>query len=396
MNEHEGITTQPRRRSDDLAIEAAEEDRKEEPPKRGRESLLAKTQKLLAEKIHAAHLKNGIAKVAIFTHPCPDPDAIGSQMGLTWLLKKAYDNIEVDCFYDGHVSHPQNQRMYNLLDPELKLTSDYIPGHYDICVTVDTIPAHAHCPENICFDLVIDHHKEIPNGGFKGIFLNLKGGSCCATIYQLIKAHDLRFEEDNDTDSKVVTALLVGIITDTESLLSDDTTEIEHSAYAELFPFRNSSLLKQIIKFKQPKEWVQARACLSKAYSNIKEGVLVHGVGFLDLNDRDLIAAQSDEILSWEGVDVAIVFAIIGGSRIAGSVRSNNAIIAVPSFCKELGQQFGGDGGGKLGKGAYQYPLGGCADENDEMDEATKDKLWEFINERETKRLLKNLRIDKT
>jgi c-di-AMP phosphodiesterase-like protein len=30
-------------------------------------------------------------RVAVFTHPSPDPDAIGSQMGMAWLLKKVYD-----------------------------------------------------------------------------------------------------------------------------------------------------------------------------------------------------------------------------------------------------------------------------------------------------------------
>lgn len=387
MNETE---VKPRRRAGEngLSLES------EPTPKRGtREGILSKVQKVLSDKIQKAVSTKGTARVAIFTHKSPDPDAIGSQMGLTWLLQKAYENVEVVSFYDGHISHPQNQRMVNLLDPDLRPVTECNLSEFDLFISVDCVPANSVCPEATCYDLVIDHHKEIPNGGFKGIFLNLKAGSCCSTIYQLIKQYKFSFEEDNDLDSKVVTALLVGIITDTESLLSDDTTEIEHSTYAELFNFRNSSALKQIIKYKQPKEWVQARACVANAYNNVKESVLVHGIGFLDSNDRDLIAALSDEILSWEGVEVAIVFAIIGGNRIAGSVRSSNASIAVPTFCKELGHQFGGEGGGKLGKGAYSYPLGGCANQDGEMDETTKDKLWEFILERETKRLLKHLRV---
>ena len=105
------VVAEPRRRrtTDDLAIEAAEEEKKDDVPKR-RESVLAKTQRFLSEKIATAIEKRGSARIAIFTHPSPDPDAIGSQMGLAWLLRKSHDNIEVDCFYDGHVSHPQNQR----------------------------------------------------------------------------------------------------------------------------------------------------------------------------------------------------------------------------------------------------------------------------------------------
>jgi nanoRNase/pAp phosphatase (c-di-AMP/oligoRNAs hydrolase) len=351
--------------------------------------MLAKVQRLLDETIRTAVAERGLAKIALYTHPSPDPDAIGSQMGMAWLLRKAYDNVEVDCFYDGHISHPQNQRMVNLLDPELKLPAGSSPDTYDLRIVVDTVPSHAYpTMDGSIFDLVIDHHKEIPNGGFKGLFLNLKAGSCCATVYQLIKQHGVHFEEDNDADSKVATALLVGIITDTEYQTSDDTTDLEHEAYRDLFDFRNSAALKQITRFKQPREWVQARACVAqKAHDRIKDGVLIHGIGFINGNNRDLIAAVADEMLSWENVETSVAFAVVDGDRIEGSVRSSNAALAVPQLCKELGGQYGG-GGGKLGKGAYYYSLGSCSLEGSD-DDTTKEKMWEFVLERELKRVMK-------
>lgn len=371
-------------------VDKAEEAKKEDqppPPKRGQDASFAKVQKILSEKIKQAIDAKGLARISIFTHPSPDPDAIGSQMAMSWLLKKTFDNIEVDSFYDGCLSHPQNQRLCNLLDPDLKLCQDCIISEYDINICVDTIPAHACCPDKILFDLVIDHHKDGPNGSFKGAYLNLKAGSCL-TIYQLIKFYGLQFEEDNDNDSKVATALLVGIITDTEYQTSDDTTDFEHTTYRELFDYRNSSALKQITRYKQPREWVQARACVAQsAHDRIKDGVLIHGVGFITGNNRDLIAVVADEMLSWENVETSVAFAIVDGHRIEGSVRSSNAALAVPSLCKELGGQYG-NGGGKLGKGAYHYDLGTFASDAD-TDESTKEKMWDFINEREVKRLLK-------
>ncbi|MEI8270258.1 MAG: DHH family phosphoesterase [bacterium] len=352
---------------------------------------LSKVKKSLDEKINSIVEKNGTCKVAIYTHPSPDPDAIGSQMSLSWLLKKSYDNIVVDCFYDGSISHPQNQRMVNLLDPDLKEVSD-CNEVYDICIAVDTIPINSVCPENTNFDLVIDHHKEAPNGNFKGFYLNLKAGSCCATIYQLINYYGSKFEEDNDNDAKIATALLVGIITDTEYKTSDDTTDFEHVAYAELFPFRNSSLLKQITKYKQPREWVQARACVAQAaHDRIKDGILIHGIGFISSNNRDLIAAVADEMLSWEGVETSVAFAVVDGDRIEASIRSSNAALAVPNLCKDLGTQVGGEGGGKLGKGSFRYNLDSFKIQNGEDDDL-KNKLWEFIECKEFKRILKNIR----
>lgn len=391
MNEHD-VAVKRRRRSTDETIETEKDSSKQEIPKRAVENILDKTAKFLASKIKVAFAEKGVAKVAIFTHPSPDPDAIGSQMAFAWLLRKAYEGIEVDCFYDGQISHPQNQRMCNLLDPELKLYTDCNPALYDLRVSVDTVPAHASCPDNTIFDLVIDHHREIPNGGFKGLFLNLKGGSCCATIYQLIKAHGLGFEEDNDADSKVATALLVGIITDTEYQTSDDTTDLEHEAYRELFEYRNSSHLKEITRYKQPREWVQARACVAqKAHDRIKDGVLIHGIGFITGSNRDLIAVVADEMLSWENVETAVAFAVVDGDRIEGSVRSMNAALAVPTLCKELGH--GGSGGGKLGKGGFRYNLDNFEIKQGD-DEELKTKLWEFIECKEMKRILKNIRGD--
>jgi nanoRNase/pAp phosphatase (c-di-AMP/oligoRNAs hydrolase) len=240
------------------------------------------------------------------------------------------------------------------------------------------------------YDLCIDHHKEVPNGGFKGLFLNLKAGSCCATIYELIKQHGVSFEEDNELDSKVATALMVGIITDTEFQTSDDTTDYEHEAYRQLFEFRNANALKQIIRYKQPKEWVQARAGVAKAHDSIREGVLVHGIGFISASNRDLIAAVADEMITWESVETSVAFAIVDGNRVEGSVRSSNAAVAVSQLCKEMGGEYGG-GGGKMNKGAYNYTLGSIALDVD-TDDSTKEKMWEYINERETKRLIKLLR----
>ena len=378
MNETE---TLPRnRRMEDL-------EEKFDAPKRVRETVLAKTKTHLINVIKKATLEKGSAKVCIFSHTAPDPDAIASFMSLKWLLERHFENVEVDCYYDGCVSHPQNLRMVNLLDPDLKVIEDSLdPQIYDLRISVDTVPLHACCPKNTNFDLVIDHHKEIPNGGFKGLFLNLKAGSCCSTIYQLIKEFGLAFEEDNDRDSKVVTALLVGIITDTDYQTSDDTTEFEHSAYAELFEFRNPAALKQICRFKQPREWVQARASTAeKAHDRIKDGVLVHGIGLISASNRDLIAAVADEMLSWESVETAVCFGIIDGNRVEGSIRSSNAALNVPILCKELGDQYGG-GGGKLGKGAYHFDLGSLSLDQDSED-SCKEKLWECINDRELKRL---------
>lgn len=390
MSEDSQLTTEEQNPINEEEQSVAE---KEKKPKR-KDSHLTKVKKSFVDFFE----KNKGCKVAIFTHPSPDPDALGSMMAMSWLLKKVYE-VDVDCFYDGHISHPQNQRMCNLLDPELILVENCDPTQYAYKILVDTIPCHAAFPENVKpvdIDLVIDHHKDQPNGGFKGLYLNLKAGSCCATVHQLIREHGVSFEDDNERDSKVATAMMVGIITDTEYQTSDDTTLYEHEAYKELFDYRKPEALKQITRYKHPKEWIQARAGVAmKAQDRIKDGILIHGIGFVTANNRDLIAAVADDVLTWEGVETCVVFAIIDGERIEGSVRSHDAALAVPALCKELGGQFeGGAGGGKLGKGSFRYDLGNFELKSTDGDEL-KNKLWEYVEYKEFQRILKIIRGEK-
>jgi nanoRNase/pAp phosphatase (c-di-AMP/oligoRNAs hydrolase) len=66
---------------------------------------------------------SNIKKANIFTHPFPDPDAIGSMMGMKWIFSKL--GIESELFYFGGISHPQNKSMVNLLDLELTQSDNY-------------------------------------------------------------------------------------------------------------------------------------------------------------------------------------------------------------------------------------------------------------------------------
>lgn len=328
-------------------------------------------------------------KAAIFTHNCPDPDAIGSMMGMAWILSKAY-GAECDLFYSGEISHPQNNAICNLLDPQLKRAKEeYKNDEYNLRILCDTIPSNAGTADHkVDFDVVIDHHKELPNGGYSGLVIHMKTGSCCAIVYKLIEClYKHGFEDDNDADSKVATAMIAGIVTDTEYMVSDDSTELEFEAFSKLFPFRVSNFLKQIVFFKKPKIWIDIKAKASSEAVVDDEGYAIVGLGLIPEKQRDLIADMAEEMVSWASVETAIAFAVVGGERIEGSVRSLNASISVSEFCKKLGSRHG-MGGGKMGKGAYRYSLAGMSIDPDE-DEDTKQKTWDLVREKETKRIMR-------
>ena len=334
-------------------------------------------------------LIGGFNKSAIFTHPFPDPDAIGSMMGMKWIFSKF--GISSDLYYSGAISHPQNRSMVNLLDPEFILADSFKCGENNILkVLVDSVPNNAgiSCDSEIIFDLIIDHHKESPVN-FEGMFINLKAGSACATVYELIDKLELSFDEDNQIDAKVATAMMVGITTDTENLMSDDCSDFEFEAWSKLFPFRDSVLLKQIVNFERPKFWIDSKAT---ACSNavVEESVGVVGMGSIPAKHRDMIADMADEMVTWEDINTAVVFALVEGNRIEGCVRTKASSLSVPALCLELGGKYG-KGGGKLGKGAYRYELAGASLDEDD-DEEIKQGSWQLFEKKEIKRVFKIIR----
>jgi len=328
-------------------------------------------------------VRSNPSRVAIFTHPYPDPDAMGSMMGLRWLFSKF--GIVSDLFYTGAISHPQNRSMVNLLDLELIPVENYVDLN-SLKITVDCIPENAGVPSGkFKFDVVIDHHKDMPKN-FDGLYVNFKAGSACATIYSLIEFLGLEFEEG---DYKVATAMMVGITTDTEFLMSDDCSEYEFNAWSSLFPFRDPLLLKQIINFERPKFWTDSKAIACSA-ATVEDSIGVVGMGVIPSKHRDMIADMADEMVTWEDVNTAVVFALVEGNRIEGSVRTKASSISVPALCQDLAGKFG-KGGGKLGKGAYRYDLAGSSLDEDE-DEEIKKKTWELFEQKETKRVFRIIR----
>lgn len=337
--------------------------------------------------------KDGGKPFAIFAHAYPDPDAIGAMMGLNMLLDKSF-GVESHLFYHGEVSHPQNAAIVNLLDPQLKRANEeYIPNNYGCRILVDTIPANAGSGEHkVDFDCVIDHHKDLPNGGYSGLVIHTKTGSCCSIVFKMMEQlmKDNWFDDDNDSDRKVATALMAGVVTDTDWMTSDDTTELESQTYSDLLEYRSPKNFRDIVFFKRSKFWIDTKAEAAREAEIDDEGYAIVGLGLIPEKDRDLIADMAGDILSWSSVETAVVFAVVGGDTLQGSVRSQNNSLCVPDFCKKLGGRCG-TGGGKLAKGAYRYSLGGmCIDPDD--DEDIRGQTWELIRKKETKRISKLIR----
>ncbi len=329
-------------------------------------------------------------RIAIYTHPGPDPDAIASMIGMQYLFE-VYFNIECDCYYSGEISHPQNKAMVQLMDVHLARVdyTDDPPDGHSIKILVDTIPINAGAWHETRFDLVIDHHKELPNGGYNGAVIHHHTGSCAGIVYDIIKSSGIPLSDEDEKWCKIANGLLIGIINDTDHCMSMDTTRRDFAARQELFAFQDHDLIRQIIKFNRPMSWVKLRGMAINEVV-IDEGIAVVGLGILPDEQRDVIADIANDMLTWGNVQTAVVFAMFG-DRIEGSLRTNSPTVEIHTLCAQLGGKCG-SGGGKLCKGSYKKQMGSMAFDDDD-DETIKSELWDVAKRREIQKILKVMKI---
>lgn len=279
-------------------------------------------------------------KVNICLHYAPDPDCVGSGLGMALLLKQ--QDIETKIYYGGEISHPQNKTIVNVLNISMVKTNKPVEG-INVCVD---------CTENnsvaATADLVIDHHKNQSKAKFQVIEPSV--GACSTLIWRLLKQSTIDKEEE-----AVYTALLLGIRTDTNDLISENMTMDDFEAYQELLQLADKESLQKVMNYPYPRYLYDKRVVLHKDENCYEaNGIFVGGIGFIPSDQRDVIAILAEEYARMESVQTAVVFAITDKKNLEVSVRSSNVSLDVNQMCKDL---FGEYGGGKTNAGAAKIPL---------------------------------------
>jgi len=359
-----------------------------EDEKTGKRKSVAKTD---AEKLSAfiekSHPDKPL-KVAIFTHQTPDPDSIASFVAMRHLLSYCFD-LEADCFFDGDVSHPQNKTSVQLLEPDMRRIVKYQPGDYFMRILVDTIPTNAGTGDHeVDFDLVIDHHKEQPGEDFKGLCLHHHSGSCAGIIHEMLNDLNVEWRIDDESHVKIASAILVGVLTDTDFCTKPDTTYRDFKAQQNMSQYSDHDIIRKIVRFNWPMSWVKLMGTAITDHI-VQEGVAVVGLGMLESDQKDAVAAIADLMLTWGNIQTAVAFAFFDHKFISASVRTVDPAIEVHALCDTLGGKYG-HGGGKSLAGRYYKPLGAFEFDHEE-EQSVMDRWWQLQKEREISKILKLL-----
>jgi nanoRNase/pAp phosphatase (c-di-AMP/oligoRNAs hydrolase) len=239
-------------------------------------------------------------------------------------------------------------------------TSDFDLAAYDYYAINDsqTIDLPVQLPATCELLSFVDHHKAL--GTIKAHFVDIRenSGSTSAIFAEYIQNAPEEFNGESTFESKVATALMHGIRSDTDDYVN--ATALDYKASQFLSPFVDKDLLSLISR-----QAISAKTMdltqIALQHKDIKETYLFSGVGYVRDEDRDGIGQCADYLLHREGIETVIVYGVVGNSFIDGSLRTKSHTLDPDKWLKDVfGKNEEGKyyGGGRKDKGGFQIPLG--------------------------------------
>ncbi len=336
---------------------------------------------ILAETVK--EMKRG-DKVAIFTQDNPDPDAIGSAFGLSWLLKKLNPGLSVVIFYGGEISHPQNRTFVNLLNIQMRRVDnakDYDEFHLKIFVDVASSGQKNLQSVTVQPDIIIDHHEDNPEGDYILKDIRVMGATATMICEYLLKS-GLQLNEESEEDVNVATALLFAIENDTGNLVSENTRQLDIDCFLYLLKRVDINIITNVRNYPIPRYFFELEE-IANQNKKIVGSVLVTGLEFLKPDRRDALPYIADKFLRMEGIETVVVFGIIDDYLVA-SLRTTNKSISLNSICHSIfGESYSG---AKTGSGGARVPLGLMAPKN--AKEEVRNLVWEALKTKLTAEII--------
>ena len=304
----------------------------------------------------------------------PDPDNIASSLALA-MIAESYD-IRAKIVYFDDISHYENRALVKKLDLELEQVGpDFDASSFDFYAINDSqqtdLPIRL--PEACELLVFVDHHKAL--GTVKGHFVDIResAGSTSGIYAEYLSKFGNRFTVSPKQASKVATALVHGIRTDTDDYFNASPLDFKASEF--LAPFVDRDLLSLISR-----QAISAKTMdltqIALQNKDIKGTYLFSGVGFVRDEDRDGIGQCADYLLHREGIETVIVYGVVANSFIDGSLRTKSHTLDPDQWLKTVfgkSQEGFWYGGGRKDKGGFQIPLGVFSKCQD------KEHLWIMI-----------------
>src|SRR5581483_2259719 len=224
--------------------------------------------------------------VTFVSHIHPDPDSLGSMMGLAHLVETCLGK-PTRLTQDGQICRAENKAMVRFLDLDLVPIEEVQWQPDEAVVMVDSQPRTGRhtFQENLPLYAVIDHHQT--PGDLENIpFLDIRRGlgATCSLVTRYLMEQELQLPE------RIATGLFYGIETELNGY-PREASSTDDSALHFLYPLANKDILSRIRNAPLPQAFYE---CILTALQSsfIYDRLIISWVN--DLEQPDLAAQVVD------------------------------------------------------------------------------------------------------
>ncbi len=314
--------------------------------------------------------------VTFVSHVHPDPDSLGSMVGLAHLVESCLGKPTL-ITNDGEISRAENRAMVDYLNIECVPIGKHQWSSDAAVVMVDSQP----CTGRHSFDSsvpiygVLDHHQtpgDLENVPFLDIRRNI--GATCSLVTRYLMEQELEIPE------RVATSLYYGIETELSGY-PREASALDDKAQHFLYPLVDKDVLAQIRNAPLPESFFEALLQALQS-SFIYDGLMISWIS--DLPTPELAAQVVDYMVRYEDIRFAVC-AGVHEERMILSLRTNLPRAQAGEILREVVAPMGGRAGGHDRRAGGFLPL-----------PSTAGSAIEQVQSEFRRRMLKALQIEET
>lgn len=280
---------------------------------------------------------SGVSRVLILPHNDPDPDAIGSALGLSHLLAEKFQ-LESGISYKGFIGRAENRALVKYLgEPLFKLQKGGIQSGEAVAL-VDTQPGAGNnpLPEGFTPAIVIDHHS-LAAGTGSALYADVRPelGATSTILVEYLK------EAEIELPAHLATALFYGIKSDTKGL-SRNAKPGDVSAYFYLQSRIDVNALAGIEQAQVPLDYFKSLDNAIHAAKIYDKEILIAYMG--ELTYPDQCAEIADLLMRLQGIKWVFCMGVFNREFII-SARTLSKIKGAGKLVREILKDKGAAGG---------------------------------------------------
>lgn len=291
---------------------------------------------MLIEKLRKLPVKKS---VLILTHDNPDPDAIASAWGLSYLLKKKL-SLHSKILYSGLIARAENRALVKVLKIPVDRYESYKWDKDESIVMVDSQPytGNNSLPMDVIPDGIIDHHPLRKTTKYARFALIDEHIGATSTIITASYKRQKLF-----IPKRIATALFYAIRSETKDL-GWEGSDLDYKSYLFLLPRVDFEALHKIVHPRLPEEYYQMiKSAINK--SRIFQTIIVCPLGKVPY--PELPAEIADFLIFRENIDLSLVMGVYKNDMYL-SIRSLRRKVNSAKLMRKIIHGYGTGGGHEI------------------------------------------------